>query len=134
MFLQAELLTGRQVATVEDAHAVVPLLLARGCRVVVVTLGERGAVLGTSENPGKTQHVPAPSVKARDTTVSLAQSSSGFRHRSIDLQPHLEGSDYNRPQKQSNTVIFPGTRMYPKMIGWSCWDFCGLLLSSNSQE
>lgn len=62
---ETELLTGQPVATQEQAEAAARMLLARGAGRVIITLGERGSLLVTAEGA---QHVPAPQVKAIDTT------------------------------------------------------------------
>jgi ribokinase len=62
---EAELLTGRPVKTVEDAVAAAAALRARGAGSVVVTLGEDGCLV---DSPDGTEHVPAPTVAALDTT------------------------------------------------------------------
>ena len=63
------MLTGDKVETVEEAKNVIPLLLSRGCNSVIITLGDKGAVFASRGEPSAV-HVPAPSVKATDTTVS----------------------------------------------------------------
>jgi ribokinase len=62
---EAELLTGMHVSTLEEAEAAARLLLRRGTGAVVITLGERGALL--LEN-GNATHIPALKVDAVDTT------------------------------------------------------------------
>lgn len=62
---EAELLTGRPVGTLPEAAAAATVLLERGAGSVILTLGERGSLLVTA---GNTEHVPAQSVKAVDTT------------------------------------------------------------------
>ena len=76
---QAEILTGWKVETLEHAQEALPVLLARGCHVVIITLGEKGAVYATRENPTSTVHVPAPKVKATDTTVRVFCSGDNVR-------------------------------------------------------
>ncbi len=62
---ETELLTNQPVASLAQAEAAARSLLARGARQVVLTLGERGSLLvGKAE----TKYVPAPQVKAIDTT------------------------------------------------------------------
>jgi len=62
---ETELLTGQPVATLAQAEAAAHLLLARGARQVILTLGERGSLLVTAK--GAT-HVPTVAVQAIDTT------------------------------------------------------------------
>lgn len=53
---EAEALTGRSVATLDDARAAAGLLLERGVGHVVLTLGARGALVAA---PGIAEHIPA---------------------------------------------------------------------------
>ena len=62
---ETELLTGMAVTTLAEAEAAARVLLARGAGAVVLTLGERGALLVNGD--GAT-HVPTEAVKALDTT------------------------------------------------------------------
>lgn len=62
---EAEALTGHAIATVDDAEAAARSLSARGARTVVITLGERGALVVDAE--GARVHT-APVVRAIDTT------------------------------------------------------------------
>jgi ribokinase len=62
---ETELLTGQPVATIEQATAAARILLERGARQVILTLGERGSLLVTAE---KAVHVPTTKVQAIDTT------------------------------------------------------------------
>jgi ribokinase len=62
---EAELLTGRPVATVDDAGAAADALRERGAGSVVVTLGADGCLV---VSPDGAEHVPAPTVTAVDTT------------------------------------------------------------------
>lgn len=63
---ETELLTGRSVATLDDAEGAARVLLARGAGAVVLTLGERGALVVRPGAPAR--HVAAPVVRAIDTT------------------------------------------------------------------
>ncbi|XP_025068130.1 ribokinase isoform X4 [Alligator sinensis] len=65
---EAEILTGLPVGNPEDAGKVGSLLLERGCKLVIVTLGAEGCVMISKEDPIP-KHVPAGKVKAMDTTV-----------------------------------------------------------------
>jgi ribokinase len=62
---EAELLTGREVKDFGDAEGAAVELRRRGVRSVVVTLGERGALLVDDEG---ISHVPAVPVRAVDPT------------------------------------------------------------------
>lgn len=62
---ETELLTGQPVATLAQAEAAAHLLLDRGARQVILTLGERGSLLVTAD--GAT-HIPTTAVQAIDTT------------------------------------------------------------------
>ncbi|MCC6166354.1 MAG: ribokinase [Caldilineaceae bacterium] len=62
---ETELLTGMPVATQDEAVAAARVLLDRGVGTVILTLGARGSLLVTPET---VQAVPAPSVRAVDTT------------------------------------------------------------------
>lgn len=62
---EAFTLAGRRVDTLEDAEQVGRMLLARGPRSIILTLGDRGSLLVTRD---QVLHVPAPKVKAVDTT------------------------------------------------------------------
>jgi ribokinase len=60
-----ERLTGMSVSSIEEATAAAQSLLGRGPKSIILTLGERGSLLVTAEG---SQHIPAPSVRAVDTT------------------------------------------------------------------
>lgn len=62
---ETELLTGVSVGTLEEAEVAARVLLARGPGAVIITLGERGALLLDDES---VSHVPAVKVDAVDTT------------------------------------------------------------------
>jgi ribokinase len=62
---EIESLTGMPIATPEEVERAAQLLRARGAGTVIVTLGERGAVL---VDDGPVAFVPAAPVKAVDTT------------------------------------------------------------------
>jgi ribokinase len=62
---EAALLTGRPVGTPAEAEEAARELLGRGARSVVLTLGERGCLVATSED---LTLLPAPAVEAVDTT------------------------------------------------------------------
>ena len=62
---ETEALTGMPVGSLEEATAAARALLGRGLHTVILTLGERGSLLVT---PDRVEHVPAPQVRAVDTT------------------------------------------------------------------
>ncbi|XP_074845914.1 ribokinase isoform X2 [Carettochelys insculpta] len=64
---EAEILTGIPVDSPEDAGKVAQVLLERGCKLVVVTLGAEGCVMVSVEEPIP-KHVRAGKVRAVDTT------------------------------------------------------------------
>lgn len=63
---ETALLTGMPVNTLGQAGAAAQALLKRGPRAVIITLGERGALLVAAGEPPV--HAPAASVQAVDTT------------------------------------------------------------------
>lgn len=63
---EAELLTGLPVRTIEEAAVAAAALQRRGPQHVVITLGERGALLASGSMP--VIYVPAGRVQAVDTT------------------------------------------------------------------
>lgn len=70
VIFQAEILTGIPVGNLEDAGKVGRMLLERGCKLVIVTLGAEGCMMISVEEPIP-KHVPAGKVRAMDTTVRL---------------------------------------------------------------
>lgn len=63
--LEIEHLTGHAVTTPQEAAAAARMLLKRGPHTVIVTMGEWGALLLEEQ---RAVHIPAPKVKAVDTT------------------------------------------------------------------
>jgi ribokinase len=61
---ELELLAGRQSQSLEEVESAAKVLLGRGAKTVVVTLGERGALLVDDG----TTHIPAVAAKAVDPT------------------------------------------------------------------
>ena len=83
---ETEILTGLPVKGPRQAEAAAKVLLARGARAVVLTLGERGSLLATTE---RVLHVDAPRVKALDTTGAgdaFVGSLAFFLARGLDLE------------------------------------------------
>lgn len=62
---ETELLTGKTIGTLEEAEAAARILLERGAKTVILTLGERGSLLVTQDS---SEYVPVDTVKALDTT------------------------------------------------------------------
>jgi ribokinase len=65
--VETESLSGVKVSTATDAERAAKVLLDKGLSAVILTLGERGALLLTSD---LTQQVPAYSVEVVDTTAA----------------------------------------------------------------
>lgn len=66
---EAELLTGVAVASIEDAGRAGEELLRRGCSSVIITLGSRGCVVLSAQEPSSpSHHVPTKPVTTVDTT------------------------------------------------------------------
>lgn len=65
---EAEILTGISVGNPEDAGRVGRVLLERGCKAAVVTLGPEGCVTVSTKEPTP-KHIPVEKVAAVDTTV-----------------------------------------------------------------
>ncbi|VDP11886.1 unnamed protein product [Soboliphyme baturini] len=64
---EAEIITGVNSTTDENAKASLGYFLDRGCEVAVITLGERGCVFATTSDR-EVHCVPAPAVKCIDST------------------------------------------------------------------
>ncbi len=62
---ETQIITGHPVHNVSEAEEAAKQLLAEGVRAVVVTLGDKGALVVT---PGRTEHVPGHKVEVVDTT------------------------------------------------------------------
>lgn len=63
--VEAEMLTGQPVGTIEEAKAAARKLLERGPQAVILTMGERGALAMSRE---RVDHFPALQVEAVDPT------------------------------------------------------------------
>lgn len=64
---EAEILTGLAVSSPADAGKAALVLMQRGCRVIIVTLGAEGCVMLSQTEPVP-KHIPTEKVKAVDTT------------------------------------------------------------------
>src|SRR5207247_400276 len=62
---EAQTITGMRVQTAEDARKCAELLLEKGIRRVIITLGERGCLVA---GPDDAEHIPAFPVQSIDTT------------------------------------------------------------------
>ena len=62
---EAQTITGMNVQTAEDARKCAELLLGKGIRRVIITLGERGCLVA---GPDHAEHIPAYPVQSIDTT------------------------------------------------------------------
>jgi ribokinase len=62
---ETEQLTDIPVQSIDDAQRAARILLERGCKIVILTLGERGALVVTHE---KILHTPAVKVNPVDST------------------------------------------------------------------
>jgi ribokinase len=62
---EAEAISGRPVRSIDEARACARQLVGQGLRRVIITLGDKGALLATGE---ACEVVPGCSVKTRDTT------------------------------------------------------------------
>ncbi|XP_036728766.1 ribokinase isoform X2 [Balaenoptera musculus] len=64
---EAEILTSLEVGSPSDAGKAALVLMERGCRVVIITLGAEGCVMLSQTEPVP-KHIPTENVKAVDTT------------------------------------------------------------------
>ncbi|XP_062829445.1 ribokinase isoform X2 [Anolis carolinensis] len=84
---EAEILTGITVGNAEDAGRVGCILLERGCKTAIVTLGPEGCVM-VSKNAPTPKHVPAQKVTPVDTT-GAGDSFVGALAFYLAYYPHL---------------------------------------------
>ncbi|KYO43457.1 ribokinase isoform X2 [Alligator mississippiensis] len=111
---EAEILTGLPVGNPEDAGKVGSLLLERGCKLVIVTLGAEGCVMISKEDPIP-KHVAAGKVKAMDTT-GAGDSFVGALAFYLAYYPNLSMEEMIRKSNfiASVSVQAPGTQSsYP---------------------
>lgn len=66
LFVQTELLTDMPLRDVESAKLAARALQQKGCKTVIITLGENGSVVTTD---GDVVHIPVTPIKPVDTTV-----------------------------------------------------------------
>lgn len=67
---EAEILTNIKVTSTKEAEEAVAKLISKGCKEVIVTLGEKGAVYG-KKGCTEFEIIKALKVNAIDTTVSI---------------------------------------------------------------
>ncbi|WP_273124169.1 ribokinase [Bacillus weihaiensis] len=65
--VEAEQLTGNKVRNVDTAKQAIPELIDQGYSNVIITLGEKGVVIG---NNLLVEHIPSPIVESVDTTAA----------------------------------------------------------------
>ena len=63
------MLTGNPVQNTDEAESAAKIFLERGCRTVIITLGEQGIMLASKANPTPL-YIPAMKVNSVDTTVT----------------------------------------------------------------
>ena len=121
---EAELLTGQKVESIQDAQKAMEVLLDRGCKFVIITMGAQGAVFASQENKSAV-HVPAPKVNAIDTTGagdafvgSLAYYiSQGKLELKECLQRAVEIASIS-VQGEGTQTSFPKHEAIPKHLLW----------------
>nr|XP_016846931.1 PREDICTED: ribokinase isoform X3 [Anolis carolinensis] len=119
---EAEILTGITVGNAEDAGRVGCILLERGCKTAIVTLGPEGCVM-VSKNAPTPKHVPAQKVTPVDTTVCACIGRRLFEYEEKQSkQPNL----WSRLISCQHAVIFQFVvqcvSVHPRFIGWCSVD------------
>ncbi|XP_063957571.1 ribokinase-like [Lytechinus pictus] len=107
---ETQLLTGLSVSNVEEAKKASLVLLDKGCKTAVITMGSEGAVYATAESRTPI-HVPTDAVTAVDTTGAgdAFIGSLAFylaNHPSLDLGEMIKRSC----AIASISVLAPGTQ------------------------
>ncbi|XP_048732967.1 ribokinase-like isoform X1 [Ostrea edulis] len=111
---EAEIITGIQVSRVQEAKVAAESILKKGCKVVVITLGENGAVV-LSQDDKEAIHIPTPKVPAVDTT-GAGDAFCGSLAVFLSTKPELglQESVYRANRIAGITVQSPGTQTsYP---------------------
>lgn len=111
---EAEIITGMQVPGVQEAKTAAKSILQKGCQVVIVTLGENGAVV-MSKADDEAVHIPTPKVQAMDTT-GAGDAFCGSLAVFLSTKPELglQESVYRANRIAGITVQSPGTQTsYP---------------------
>ncbi|XP_061174784.1 ribokinase-like [Saccostrea echinata] len=112
---EAEIITGLKVPGVQEAKSAAESILKKGCQVVIVTLGENGAVV-MSKGDKEAVHIPSPQVQAVDTT-GAGDAFCGSLAVFLATKPELglTESVYRANRIAGITVQSPGTQTsYPQ--------------------
>ncbi|ELT97763.1 hypothetical protein CAPTEDRAFT_20019 [Capitella teleta] len=110
---EAEILSGLSVKSVPEAMTAALLLLDKGCRTVVLTLGEQGAVCVSQDR--KPIHIPAKKVKQVDSTGAGDAFVGAFAFY-VSCMSHLPLAEMLKRSGEiaGHSVQFPGTQTsYP---------------------
>lgn len=111
---EAELLSGVAVNDAASAEKAARVLIARGARAVIVTLGEQGCVLVEAE-AGAAESIAAPRVTAVDTT-GAGDSFNGALAYGLANGDSLATAARRANIVASRTVLKPGTqKSYPEL-------------------
>lgn len=111
---EASKLTGLKVGTKAECQAAANALLAKGCRTVIITVGDQGAYFCNSADH-MLVHVPAEKVDVEDTTGAGDAFNGAFayhyvRHRDVPLADTIKKAC----DVATITVQSPGTQLsYP---------------------
>eukprot|EP00301_Raphidiophrys_heterophryoidea_P005973 c1244_g1_i1.p1 GENE.c1244_g1_i1~~c1244_g1_i1.p1 ORF type:complete len:333 (-),score=95.06 c1244_g1_i1:66-1064(-) len=73
-------ITGMPTSTMAEVEAAARHVICRGAQTVLVTLGERGAVLVQATHPHSSRHFPATKVMPKDTTGAGDSFLGAFAH------------------------------------------------------
>jgi ribokinase len=115
---ETELLTGASVATLAEVESAARVLLGRGVGTVVVTLGERGALI---VDDTRATHHEAPVVQAVDTT-GAGDAFVGTLATMLAAGHSLEDAARQAIEIASRSVLLPGTqRSYPDLRATPPW-------------
>ncbi|XP_011310075.1 ribokinase [Fopius arisanus] len=107
---EAELMTGIERLTLENAQSALNILFKKGCNTVIITLGASGAVFATKISQGLT-HVPVEVVTPVDTT-GAGDAFIGALGFFLAYYPQLTLEEQIRRANQvaRQSVLKPGTQ------------------------
>lgn len=88
---EAQILTGIKISDIESAKIAARELQRRGVKTVIITLGEKGALLYSSEGA---VHIPAQQVEVVDTTAAGDAYNGGFAVSVAQGRSLLEAARY----------------------------------------